>query len=235
MYALVMILVCVAIVSVVFAVRKVGLSTSNSDNSAIRAEESPKAEVPHGDNGPREWVDPNRETFHQKALKEVDHGPRAAPAFPALVREAELREKINLYLEVREAADTEFESGIAEVVPIQYRDKAFFNRVAGTSHRNDDHTSRAKIIDECSALESLDLISEPDNRFDPNAIAVRRTTGEQLGYLESRLAGEVTRDQSKHGPRWIAVFRHKNFNPETDRVVGATIYLIRVSEDFARR
>ena len=57
-------------------------------------------------------------------------------------------------------------------------------------------------------------------------------TGEQLGYIEAELAAEITADRAKHGPRWMAVLRHKNFSPETGKVAGATIYLIRLSDEY---
>jgi hypothetical protein len=122
---------------------------------------------------------------------------------------------------------------IATTIPVEAQETAFYARVRGTSHRNSDRTSRTKIIGECSVFDPILLVPEPENPFDSNAIAVcRRETNEQLGYLESRLAGEITRDEAKHGPHWIAFFRRKTHNPESGRTAGAVIRVIRLSDEF---
>ena len=72
--------------------------------------------------------------------------------------------------------------------------------VAGVSHNNRDGTSRQKIIARCSAGEVLRLRSEEDNPADPNAVAVIRLNGEQLGYLHREDAAEV-RHKSEQG--WV--------------------------------
>lgn len=122
---------------------------------------------------------------------------------------------------------------IAETIPTEAQEKAFYVKVVGTSHRNSDRTSRTRIIGECSTFDSILLAPEPENKFDPNAIAVRRReTNEQLGYLDSRLAGEITRDMAKHGARWVAFFRRQTHHPDTGKTAGAVIRLIRLSEEF---
>ena len=55
--------------------------------------------------------------------------------------------------------------------------------LAGASHDNRDGTSRQEIIARCSAGELLRVLHEDGNPVDPNAIAVVRLNGEQLGYL----------------------------------------------------
>jgi hypothetical protein len=75
-------------------------------------------------------------------------------------------------------------------------------------------------------MEVLRLESEPNNPIDPNAIAVKRVDGSQLGYLENRVASELHRDAGKP-MSWSAIFRHANRNPLTDEVVGAIIVLTR--------
>jgi hypothetical protein len=135
-----------------------------------------------------------------------------------------------------EEDDSEFERIIAAVFPQEERLKSFYTTVAGTSHRNPDRTSRARIIRECSIAEILELRPEPENRYDANAIAVcRRSTGEQLGYLDRRLASEVTRDLKKYGQLWVAILRRHNRSPETDKVVGASICMICMSSEWCER
>ena len=131
------------------------------------------------------------------------------------------------------AADEDFEAVIATTIPGEAQEKAFYVRVRGTSHRNDDRTSRTRIIGQCSIFDPILLVPEPENKFDPNAIAVRRReNNEQLGYLDSRLAGEITRDENKHGPHWIAFFRRQTRHPETGKTAGAVIRVIRLSDEF---
>jgi hypothetical protein len=61
-------------------------------------------------------------------------------------------------------------------------DNVFFAKVHGVSYKNDDGSSRQKIISRCKVGEELDIIPEPTNRHDPGAMQVCRKTGEQLGY-----------------------------------------------------
>jgi HIRAN domain len=130
--------------------------------------------------------------------------------------------------ELSRAADAEFLTATGKLdVPV---DKAFFVKVAGCSHHNADRTSRTKIIAHCDPLEPLQLEREPDNRFDSNAVKVLRGTGSQIGYLDAWTAKEVASDFERYGLRWLAVFRHANFSPETGQIVGAVIYLIRIGE-----
>jgi len=131
------------------------------------------------------------------------------------------------------AADAEFEATISETIPMEAQEKAFYVKVRGTSYRNIDRTSRTRIIGECSPFDSLTLLPQPEDPEHPNAIRVcRSTTPEQLGYLESRLGEEISRDMLKHGPRWVAFFRRKTQHPESGRTVGAVIRLIRLSDEF---
>ena len=86
----------------------------------------------------------------------------------------------------------------------------FPSKVAGVSHRNDDRTSRQAAIKRLEALDLLELVSDPANKYDPNAI---RVTGgyfkanfewveRQIGFLNSRLAGETSLAM-KRGTRFL--------------------------------
>jgi hypothetical protein len=76
--------------------------------------------------------------------------------------------------------------------------RRFYMQVHGIFHKNDDGSSRQKIIKSCTVGEEIDLIPEPENSFDTDAVKVCRKNGEQLGYLPSahRLAknGELVAD-----------------------------------------
>jgi hypothetical protein len=84
----------------------------------------------------------------------------------------------------------------------------------------------ASHTNKCEPMEVLRLELDPNNPVDPNAIAVKRVDGSQLGYLESRIASELHRDAGKP-MSWSAIFKHANRHPSTDEVVGAVIVLTR--------
>lgn len=112
-------------------------------------------------------------------------------------------------------------------------DKDFYTKVAGASKKNDDGTSRRIVIEDCKPKDMLLLVREADNPYDANAIKICTTLREQLGYVESRLAGEIVRDCAKYGLRYWFTFSHPNHHPETDRVVGATIHVARLKAEIA--
>ena len=72
------------------------------------------------------------------------------------------------------------------------RDKVFFAKVHGVSYKNDDGSSRQKIISGRKVGEELDIIPEPTNKHDPGAMKVCRKNGEQLGYLACGWADAVS-------------------------------------------
>jgi len=72
----------------------------------------------------------------------------------------------------------------------------FFLQVHGIYHRNSDGSSRQKIIRSCFPGEVLQLVPEPDNSHDPDAIKVCRSSGEQLGYLDASSAARFTSDMA---------------------------------------
>ena len=75
--------------------------------------------------------------------------------------------------------------------------KSFYARLAGVSHENADGTSRQVHLTGLRPCDELMLCHEPDNEFDSNAVRVSTKAGAQVGYLESRLAGETVRRWSK--------------------------------------
>jgi hypothetical protein len=119
--------------------------------------------------------------------------------------------------------DLEFELGFYKRfgASVEY---AFYVTIAGTRHKNPDGTSRIAAIKRCEMLDVLDLMPEPENKFDKNAIGVFSPEWEQLGYLDARVAGEVSRGIAR-GEEYIALFRHPNYH--NDRVVGVLILLCR--------
>ena len=217
-------LIAVAAIIIIALAKSVlgGNRESQPDSLSLRGSDStghPEPDAP----------DPDRERFHEKAMREQSAVPQPRAKVSALVQES-----IHGWSgETHDAADQEFEAMIADTIPVEAQEKAFYVKVVGTSHRNSDRTSRTRIIGECSTFDSILLVPEPDNKFDPDAIAVRRReTNEQLGYLDSRLAGEITCDMNKYGARWVAFFRRQTRHPDTGKTAGAVIRLIRLSEEF---
>ena len=167
-----------------------------------------------------------RLAFHARSEAEIRHASQPVPDPVRTAMQTATRPAIAW----GGVSDEQFEGLLENAVPLSAREKCFYSKIAGTSHRNRDGSSRTRAIRECSVMEQLDLQHEPENPYDPNAVAVLRKSGEQLGYLDARLAGEVVRDARRSPGLWMAIFRHANHHPETDRVVGAVIYLIRLAE-----
>ncbi len=69
--------------------------------------------------------------------------------------------------------------------------KPFYSKVAGVSHKNNDGSSRQKILKKCRVGDSLKLVREPRNKFDKNAVKVLTEDGKQIGYLNKHVAAEI--------------------------------------------
>jgi hypothetical protein len=69
-------------------------------------------------------------------------------------------------------------------------------RVKGVTFDNPDGSSRQDIVKSCRPSEDLILVREPNNKHDPDAMAVYDSGGRQLGYYpagESELARHIDR------------------------------------------
>lgn len=75
----------------------------------------------------------------------------------------------------------------------------FHTKVVGVSHDNPDGSSRQQLIRKhCKKGVMMMLVPEPDNTFDPNAVAVYvykskligKSIRAQIGYLKSDVAKE---------------------------------------------
>lgn len=67
----------------------------------------------------------------------------------------------------------------------------FYSKIVGVTYKNRDGSSRQNIIKRCSVGELLELIREPKNEHDPNALKICRQNGEQLGYIGAEQAEEL--------------------------------------------
>jgi hypothetical protein len=119
------------------------------------------------------------------------------------------------------AFDAAFEKHIAP-----HTDKYFSTRIAGASDLNADGSRRTSIIEKCEPMELLRLEVEPTHPVDSKGIAVKRSDGSQLGYLQRRVASDLHRDAGEP-VSWSAIFKRAERHPATEEVVGAVIVLTR--------
>lgn len=77
----------------------------------------------------------------------------------------------------------------------------FYSKLVGVTFRNEDGTSRRKLMQELKHHQELNLEPEPSNPKDANAMMVMNQYGEQLGYLSARVAEQVARGLRK-GEFW---------------------------------
>lgn len=89
--------------------------------------------------------------------------------------------------------------------------KRFYSKVSGVSHSNDDGSDRQWIIKKyCKPGMPLILQYEPENKFDPNAIAIYiEAAGKkaQIGYVPSGTARDL---------------RIENYNVTVANITGGT-------------
>ena len=89
-------------------------------------------------------------------------------------------------------------------MPERTPDREFQTKVVGVTFENADGATRQRIIAKCGIGEDIDLVPEPDNPHDANAVAVkRRGTGEQIGYLSRDVAGRLV-EQAESGTAFSA-------------------------------
>jgi len=67
--------------------------------------------------------------------------------------------------------------------------------IVGVTFRNKDGSLRQEIIqDEVKENDLLTMRREPDNEYDPNAIAIFSSSGNQVGYIPRDLA-KILKDE----------------------------------------
>jgi len=109
-------------------------------------------------------------------------------------------------------------------------DKSFYTKVAGVSKKNANGSSRQKIIEECVWKgHPLDLIPEPNNPYDKNAVGVWWSNDRQIGYLSAEVAEEISGEIAAGTPV-SAVVTDVTGGDEDRRTRGVNI-LIRIGAD----
>ena len=76
----------------------------------------------------------------------------------------------------------------------------FHTNIAGITYKNKDGSDRRDVIAKCKEGDSLQLRREPDNEYDPNAVAVFTLHGKQMGYLYREEAAEIARELDSGRP-----------------------------------
>jgi hypothetical protein len=108
-------------------------------------------------------------------------------------------------------------------------ERHIFAHIAGVTFPNDDGTYRQAMLCRCKPLDRLMLEWEQNNPVSQSAIAVHLETGEQLGYLDSRL-GKDTLKRIKKGEHWIGFIVSVGVAPSATKheVLGATIVIVKL-------
>lgn len=114
--------------------------------------------------------------------------------------------------------------------------RVFNTKVVGTSAKNPDKSSRQKIIRKyVQPGDQLKLKPEPNNEYDPNAIAVFTSGGRQIGYLSEELAERyVNQFSEKESPIRLVVTEVTGGVGEK-RFVGVNVELEELSTPEERR
>jgi MFS superfamily sulfate permease-like transporter len=79
------------------------------------------------------------------------------------------------------------------VVTVRSGGNEFYTKVSGVTRQNDDGSDRQQILKRCRDGEKLDLVRDPKNPYDENAIRVCRKNGEQLGFISAETAEQLAR------------------------------------------
>lgn len=82
--------------------------------------------------------------------------------------------------------------------PGKTNSKIFYTKVAGVTKKNPDGERRQSIIRDLSSGDPVNLIREPDNRYDSNAIRVDTAFG-QIGYIPADTAANDLAAQMDRG------------------------------------
>jgi HIRAN domain len=128
-------------------------------------------------------------------------------------------------IESLDPGDAAFDAAFAKHIA-PHTEKYYPARIAGASDMTAEGSRRRAAIKQCEPMELLRLELDPNHPIDPQAIAVERIDGSQLGYLQRRVADDLHRDAGEP-VSWSAVFKRADRHSTTEEVVGAIIVLTR--------
>jgi len=69
--------------------------------------------------------------------------------------------------------------------------REFHTKIAGVTH-GQDGVHPQHLLRRCKAGQELELVRDPRNKYDKNAIKVCLSSGEQLGWINKELAKELS-------------------------------------------
>jgi hypothetical protein len=69
--------------------------------------------------------------------------------------------------------------------------RVHFCQVKGITHNNDDGSSRTAALQLCAIGDPVNLIADPSNEHDANAIRVVLTTGQQIGFHQHETSRKI--------------------------------------------
>jgi hypothetical protein len=108
-------------------------------------------------------------------------------------------------------------------------ERYFFSKIAGVSHLNKDGTSRQLILEQVQQFENLLMRPEPDNPVDPEAVMLVRASGQQVGYLEARVAHETT-SRVRSGEMWGVMVTEVTGGTREQPTRGANIAMCKLKK-----
>jgi HIRAN domain len=101
----------------------------------------------------------------------------------------------------------------------------FHSKIVGVTYKNPDGSDRQKFISKCQLFETLVLDHEEDNAHDPNAVRVCRENGQQLGYLNTKLAEEIVL-KSEKGYRFAAFIKDITGKKRKGQSLGVNLLIV---------
>ena len=104
----------------------------------------------------------------------------------------------------------------------------FYAKLVDITQRNEDGTVREKLIPTCKPFEFVDVVWESENKYDPNAIAIRKKRGPRLGYLNRQTAEEIATSM-KRGTVWRACV--KMAKPKVSYLHGCLVVCLMEMKD----
>jgi hypothetical protein len=105
----------------------------------------------------------------------------------------------------------------------------YFTKVMGVSRNNANGCSRQRILAGCNQWEKLSLFHEENNPVDKNAVQVLRGDGQQIGYLDARLAADIIK-RSEQKTRFAVFVSNITGGTRTKPLMGCNLLIVEVPD-----
>jgi hypothetical protein len=103
--------------------------------------------------------------------------------------------------------------------------KQIKTNIAGVTYKNQDGTDRQTLLKKIKKGDLLFLERESDNKYDVNAIKVLNKKGQQLGYIKSELAEDLSA-YLDNGESFKVIVLDKHGGNANKPTIGCNIQLI---------